>query len=93
MIQVLSYNLFFDNSIILLESLFFYIFCFTSIVTLQVVIKNIKNLKDSVEVYAELLISEQTCPCCSTKTSKIHDHYVQPIKDIPIHLKPTTIFL
>ena len=59
----------------------------------EVVIKNIKNLKDSVEVYAELLISEQTCPCCSTKTSKIHDHYVQPIKDIPIHLKPTTIFL
>lgn len=59
----------------------------------EVVIKNIKNLKDSVEVYAELLISEQTCPCCSTKTSKIHDHYVQPIKDIPIHLKPTTIYL
>lgn len=59
----------------------------------EVVIKNIKNLKDSVEVYAELLISEQTCPCCNTKTSKIHDHYVQPIKDIPIHLKPTTIFL
>ena len=57
----------------------------------EVVIKNIKNLKDSVEVYAEFLISEQTCPCCSTKTSKIHDHYVQPIKDIPIHLKPTTI--
>lgn len=59
----------------------------------EVVIKNIKNLKDSVEVYAELLISEQTCPCCATKTSKIHDHYVQPIKDIPIHFKPTTIFL
>ena len=59
----------------------------------EVVIKNIKNLKDSVEVYAEFLISEQTCPCCSTKTSKIHDHYVQPIKDIPIHLKPTTIYL
>ena len=35
MIQVLSYNFYFDNSIILLESLFFYIFCFTSIVTLH----------------------------------------------------------
>ena len=35
MIQVLSYNFYFVNSIILLESLFFYIFCFTSIVTLQ----------------------------------------------------------
>ena len=36
MIQVLSYNFYFDNSIILLESLFFYLFCFTSIVTLQI---------------------------------------------------------
>lgn len=35
MIQVLSYILFLDNSIILLESLFFYIFCFTSIITLH----------------------------------------------------------
>ena len=36
MIQVLSYNLFLHNSIILLESLFFlFYFCFTSIVTLH----------------------------------------------------------
>ena len=27
------------------------------------------------------------------KTSRIHDHYVPPIKDIPIQLKPTTIFI
>lgn len=38
MIQVLSYNFYLDNSIILLESLFFYTFRFTSIVTLHILI-------------------------------------------------------
>ena len=56
MIQVLSYNFYFDNSIILLESLFFYIFCFTSIVTLHYIFLlcflyfyiNIKNVHDNI---------------------------------------------
>ena len=59
----------------------------------EVIIKSVKNLKNSVEICAELPISEQICPCCGTKTSKIHDHYIQPIKDIPIQFKPTTVFL
>lgn len=56
-------------------------------------VKSVKNFKNSVEVYAELPISEQVCPCCGTSTSKIHDHYTQPIKDIPVQFKPTTVFL
>lgn len=56
-------------------------------------IKSVKNFKNFVEVYAEFPISEQICPCCGSSTSKIHDHYTQPIKDIPIQFKPTTIFL
>ena len=59
----------------------------------ELIVKSIKNLKNSVEVYAELPISEQVCPCCKSTTSKIHDYYTQPIKDIPIQFKPTTIFL
>ena len=59
----------------------------------QLNVKSIKNFKSSVEVYAELPISEQVYPCCGTSTSKIHDHYTQAIKDIPILLKPTTTFL
>ena len=45
------------------------------------------------EIYAELPIKEQTCPCCGNITSNIHDYYTQPIKDIPIQFKPTTVFL
>ena len=56
-------------------------------------IKSIKNLKDKVEIFAELPISEQVCPYCDASTSKIHDYYTQPIKDIPVQFKPTTIFL
>lgn len=56
-------------------------------------IKKVKNSKNCVEVYAELPISEQVCPCCGCHTSKIHDHYTQKIKGIPIQFKPTTIFL
>lgn len=56
-------------------------------------VKSIKNFKSSVEIYAELPIQEQTCPCCGAKTTKIHDHYTQPIKDIPIQFKPVVVFL
>ncbi len=56
-------------------------------------VKSVKNFKNSVEIYAELPKSEHICPCCGTLTSKIHDHYTQPIKDIPVQFKPTTIFL
>ena len=59
----------------------------------ELIIKKVKNSKNYVEVYAELPISEQVCPCCGSYTSKIHDHYTQKIKDIPIQFKPTTIFL
>ena len=56
-------------------------------------VKSVKNLKNSVEIHAELPKSEHICPCCGTITSKVHDHYTQPIKDIPVQFKPTTIFL
>lgn len=55
------------------------------------IVKSIKNLKDIVEVYIELPISEQICPSCGTITSKVHDYYTQPIKDIPIQFKHTNL--
>ena len=57
----------------------------------EVVVKNIKNLKNSVEIYIELPVKEHICPHCATKTTKIHDYYTQPIKDIPLSLKPTKL--
>ena len=68
--------------------------CIKNLLDLKdVFIKSVKNINNSVEIHAELPTSEQICPCCGSKTSKIHDHYIQPIKDSPIYFKPTTVFL
>lgn len=68
--------------------------CIKNLLNLKEVnVKSVKNLKYSVEIYAELPISKQICPCCRKETSKIHDYYIQPIKDIPIHFKPTIVYL
>ena len=68
--------------------------CIKNLLDLKdVFIKSVKNFNNYVEIHAELPISEQICPCCGSKTSKIHDHYIQPIKDSPIYFKPTTVFL
>lgn len=57
----------------------------------EVIIKSIKNLENSVEINVELPLKEHTCPCCSTKTTNVHDYYIQPITDVPIQFKPTKI--
>ena len=58
----------------------------------DVEVKKIKNLKDSVEIYVELPKITQYCPKCAFETSKVHDYRIQPIQDVPIQFKPTTIF-
>ena len=58
----------------------------------DVEVKKINNLENSVEVYVELPKSSQFCPRCAFETSKVHDYYTQPIQDVPIQFKPTTIF-
>lgn len=57
----------------------------------EVIIKNVKNLKEKVEIHIELPVSEHCCPLCQTITTKIHDYYSQPIIDIPIYFKPTKL--
>lgn len=64
--------------------------CIKNLLNLKdVIVKNVKNLENCVEIYIEMPVVEQTCPCCGAKTSYIHDYYIQTIKDIPIHFKPT----
>ena len=68
--------------------------CIKNLLNLKgVIVKKLKNLKDFVEVYIELPVSEQICPYCSNLTSKIKDYYTQSIKDIPIYFKPTNLIL
>lgn len=66
--------------------------CIKDLLNLKdVKIKKIKNLENNVEIYIQLPIIEHSCPSCGYKTTKVHDYYTQPIKDIPIQFKPTKI--
>jgi len=66
--------------------------CIKNLLNLKgVILKSIKNLENNVEIHIELPVKEHSCPCCGTKTTKVHDYYTQPITDIPIQFKPTKI--
>ena len=51
-----------------------------------------RNRKNRIRIHIELPIKEHTCPCCNSKTSKVHDYRFQLIKDIPIYYKDTFIY-
>lgn len=66
--------------------------CIKNLLNLEgFLIKNIKNLNNTVEIYIELPVIEHECPNCGFKTTKIHDYYSQSIIDIPIYFKPTKL--
>ena len=51
-----------------------------------------RNRKNRLRIHIELPIKEHSCPCCHSKTSKVHDYRFQLIKDIPIYFKDTYIY-
>lgn len=51
-----------------------------------------RNRKNRIRIHIELPIREHTCPCCHSKTSRVHDYRFQLIKDIPIYYKDTFIY-
>ena len=55
-------------------------------------ITKFRNRKNRIRIHLELPVREQTCPCCHSKTSRIHDYRFQLIKDIPIYYKDTFIY-
>jgi len=66
--------------------------CIKNLLNLKgIIVKKIDNHEKNVEIHIELPVKEHSCPCCETKTTKIHDYYTQPITDIPIQFKPTKI--
>lgn len=55
--------------------------------------KNVEEIDGKTVIFAEIYRKEQVCPCCGTKTNKVHDYRVQDIKDIPAFGKHTIIRL
>ena len=57
-----------------------------------VIVTKFRNRKNRIRIHIELPVREHTCPCCHSKTSKVHDYRFQLIKDIPIYYKDTFIY-
>ena len=55
-----------------------------------ITVTKFRNRTNRFRIHIELPVREHTCPCCHSKTSKIHDYRFQLIKDIPIYYN--TIF-
>jgi len=59
----------------------------------DVIIKNIETNNKSNEIYIEIPVKEQKCPCCSMVTKRVHDYRTQKIRDICGYGKQTIIVL
>lgn len=58
-----------------------------------VFIKKVIHEDSFLQIFLESKPSEQICPCCGSTTKKIHDYRIQKIKDLPLQLKHTFLFL
>ena len=50
----------------------------------DVIITNVENISDQLHVYLELPRQKHICPCCGSKTDRIHDYRTQTVKDLPL---------
>ncbi|TCT09385.1 transposase [Natranaerovirga pectinivora] len=59
----------------------------------EVQVKNIDYGDHFIKFFLETKPKEHSCPCCGSKTSKIHDYRNQVIKDIPLQFQRTYFVL
>ena len=59
----------------------------------DVILTNVENFTDKRHLHIHKKQTEQTCPCCSSKTSRIHDYRTQKVKDLPIGGKHTYLII
>lgn len=59
----------------------------------NIIINDIKLKEKEVNIYIKLEKKDQTCPCCKNKVNRIHDYYMQKLKDLHMFDKDTLIIL
>ena len=50
----------------------------------DVIITNVENISDQLHISIELPRRKHACPCCGSKTDRIHDYRMQTVKDLPL---------
>ncbi|MGN1155086.1 MAG: ISL3 family transposase [Agathobacter sp.] len=59
----------------------------------DVIVKKVVHADTFVKIFIETRPSIQSCPCCGTKTQRIHDYRNQTIKDLPFQFKHCYLIL
>jgi len=70
--------------------------CISKLLNLQEILVDVDNIfEDDEKIVIPISTepSEQVCPCCGEKTSRIHDYRTQMVKDIPLRRKPIILEL
>jgi transposase len=50
----------------------------------DVFVKKVIPADSSLKIFIETRTTEQSCPCCSSSTKRVHDYRTQKIDDIPL---------
>jgi transposase len=59
----------------------------------DVLVKKVIPADSSLKIFIETRPTEQSCPCCSSSTKRVHDYRTQNIEDIPLQEKTVTLVL
>jgi transposase len=57
----------------------------------DVFVKKVIPADSSLKIFIETRTTEQSCPCCSSSTKRVHDYRTQKIDDIPFQGKTVTL--
>ena len=52
----------------------------------------VKYSKNLIEIWVSCPVKEHICPCCKTKTSRVHDYYIRSFNHITVGKRNTKIF-
>lgn len=56
-------------------------------------IKKVVQADSFIKIFIKSQPTEQTCPCCGTKTKRIHDYRLQEVQDTPLQGKQVILVL
>lgn len=59
----------------------------------DIIVTEVSQTESDLQITIQLERIAQPCPCCGTKTDTIHDYRTQPVKEVPILGKSTTLLL
>jgi transposase len=57
------------------------------------IVNNIDYSSSIIKIYASIKVKRSKCPICRKYSTKVHDHYIRTVSDLPVFQNKTTIVL